>query len=293
MGRTSVAVIGFGEAGQAFAAGMNAAVAAFDRKTDAEATRQAKIDEAATAGVALASSNAEALTGASIVLSLVTADQALAAAEETARAIPAGALFCDMNSVAPGTKREAAAVIEAARGRYVDVAVMSPVLPLRRAAPLLTGGPHAEAGAEALRQAGFTDVRVAGGMVGAASAIKMIRSVMVKGIEALTVECMLAATAAGVRDAVIASLDASWREAGWAERADYNLDRVIVHGLRRAAELDEVVRTLDELGTGSAMTRGSAERQRAIGQLGLTVPDGLDAKLALLLPRIRQLEGRP
>ena len=149
--------------------------------------------------------------------------------------------------------------------------------------PLLVAGPHAEAGVAALRDYGFTDVSLAGPNVGDASAIKMIRSVMVKGIEALTAECVLAAERAGVTDAVLTSLDASWKRHSWAERADYNLDRMLAHGTRRAAEMEEVARTLADLGIDPAMTRGTIARQRALGALGVTPPDGLTAKLAAIL----------
>jgi 3-hydroxyisobutyrate dehydrogenase-like beta-hydroxyacid dehydrogenase len=231
------------------------------------------------------SSNAEAVSGAALIISVVTADQAIPAAEESARSIAPGALFCDFNSVAPDPKRAAAKVIEAAGGRYVDVAVMSPVLPGRLKVPLLVGGPHAEAGAAALKALGF-NTRVVGARIGDASAIKMIRSVMVKGIEALSAECALAAHQAGVEGEVIASLDASWKEQGWADRFDYNLDRMLVHGLRRAAEMEEVVKTLDALDTGSAMTRGTVERQQAIGALGIkNPPEGLAEKVAAILER--------
>jgi hypothetical protein len=108
--------------------------------------------------------------------------------------------------------------------------------------------------------------------------------VMVKGLEALTAECFLAAEAAGVRDAVAASLDASWREESWAAKADYNLERMMEHGTRRAAEMEEVVRTLDALGTGSAMSRSTAARQRTIGGMRTTPPAGLVMKLRSLLP---------
>ena len=280
MERNRTALIGLGEAGLALGGGIADAIG-YDRLFD---TGSAKRDQAIAAGIAAADRNEDAVAGVTLILSLVTADQALAAARETATSIAPGALFCDMNSVAPDTKRAAAAAVEAAGGRYVDVAVMAPVHPLRRRVPLLVGGPHADEAAAALRGAGFADVRVAGGAVGSASAIKMIRSVMVKGIEALSAECALAAEAAGVRAEVIASLDASWPGADWAKRFDYSFDRMIVHGRRRADELDEVVKTLDALGTGSVMSRGTATRQRAIGDLALTPPAGLDAKLAALLP---------
>ena len=186
--------------------------------------------------------------------------------------------------IVPGAINAAAArAIEAAGGRYVDVAVMSPVHPARLAVPLLVSGPHAEAGAELLRRFGFTNVEIVAGAIGAASSIKMIRSVMVKGLEALTAECFLAADQAGVTEQVAASLEASWPGTDWAAKANYNLDRMMVHGLRRAAEMEEVVKTLDALGTGSTMTCGTVERQRAIGELGLSPGQTLNAKIEAIL----------
>jgi len=280
-----ITFIGYGEAAAAFAAAREHDVraAAFDVKTTIEAERAAKLRDYDRAHVRFCHDAPSALDGAPIVLSLVTADQALAAARDYAPYLAEGALWLDMNSVAPETKRAAARAVEAAGGHYCDVAVMAPVHPARLAVPLLVSGPHAAAAADALGAIGFTRVTVQPGPVGAASAVKMIRSVIVKGIEALTAECMLAAEAAGVRDAVIASLDASPVPADWTTRADYNLDRMIVHGSRRAAEMEEVVKTLAALGTGSVMAQATVERQRQIGGLGLAPPDGLDAKLTALL----------
>jgi 3-hydroxyisobutyrate dehydrogenase-like beta-hydroxyacid dehydrogenase len=253
-------LIGFGEAGQAFA--VDEGWRAFDIVP--EKTRSATL--------------AEALAGAEIVLSVVTADQAVIAAQSAAALIEPGSLFCDMNSVAPGTKLEAAAAIEAAGGFYVDVAVMSPVQPARLAVPLLVSGPHAEAGAAALGALGFTNVRTVGEQVGRAATIKMLRSVMYKGVEALTAECLIACERAGVTDEVLGSFGNDW-----ATSADYRLDRMMVHGLRRAAEMTESAKTLEALGVSPSMTRGTVERQRAIGSLNINCPpEGLDAKLERL-----------
>lgn len=275
-----VTIIGFGEAGRAFAIGStpDLALSVYDLKQGDPAMQAALV----VAGVRRAKDAVDALTCAEAVLSLVTADQALAAAQDYAGHLTPGALWLDMNSVAPETKRAAATAVEAAGGRYVDVAVMAPVYPARRAVPLLVAGPHADDALALLSSIGFTKMRRVEGGIGAASAIKMIRSVIVKGIEALTAEAMLAADAAGVRDEVLASLDASDKPGSWTERADYNLDRMLVHGLRRAAEMEEVIKTLDALGAGSVMSRGTVERQRALGGLGITSPRGLDAKLAVL-----------
>jgi 3-hydroxyisobutyrate dehydrogenase-like beta-hydroxyacid dehydrogenase len=278
----TVTLIGFGEAGQTFAGalGWQGRARAYDRLTDDPRTRAAKEAEYRSAGVEGAASLAEAVVGADLVLSLVTADQALAVARDAAPPIGPGALFCDMNSVAPNTKRAAAAAIEAAGGAYVDVAVMSPVDPAALAAPLLLSGREAPAAAAALAALGFSNLRVIGTRVGQASAIKMIRSVIVKGLEALTAEAMLAADAAGVTDDVLASLDASDKAWPWARRADYNLDRMLVHGLRRAEEMTEAVKTLEDLGVEPTMTRGTVRRQRALGSLGAAHPPaGLAAKI--------------
>jgi 3-hydroxyisobutyrate dehydrogenase-like beta-hydroxyacid dehydrogenase len=217
-----------------------------------------------------------------MVLSLVTADQALAAARDYARLLEPGALWLDMNSVAPETKREAAATIEAAGGRYVDVAVMSPVRPAGRTVPMLMAGPHAASAFATLTAIGFTKVSIAGDQVGDAAAIKMIRSVMVKGIEALSAECALAAARAGVTGAVIGSLDASWQEQSWDAHFDYSLDRMMVHGSRRAAELEEVAMTLEALGVAPLMTRAAQSHHRMIGDRGVRPPTGLAAKLHAL-----------
>jgi 3-hydroxyisobutyrate dehydrogenase-like beta-hydroxyacid dehydrogenase len=280
-----VGLIGFGEAGSTFAraGGWAKAAHVFDIKTDDAVAREVMLAAYAGAGVLPARCLEDALDGVSLVLSLVTADQALAVAEAAAALIAPGALYCDLNSIAPQTKQAAARAIEAAGAHYVDVAVMAPVDPARLDVPLLLSGARADAAAERLSALGFAHVRAVGAAVGRASSIKMIRSVMVKGIEALTAESVLAAEAAGVLDEVIASLDASEKARPWAVRADYNLDRMLVHGLRRAAEMEEVVKTLDALGTGAAMTRGTVERQRAIGALALKpVPEGLAGKIGAI-----------
>jgi 3-hydroxyisobutyrate dehydrogenase-like beta-hydroxyacid dehydrogenase len=283
---SSIAFIGFGEAAQAFVEGWGEArpgsVVAYDRKTDDAALRPAKLADYQRFGVQHRDTLADALAGQDLVISVVTADQAQLAAEAAARVMKAGALYCDLNSVSPDTKRACAEAIHAAGGAYADVAVMAPVRPALNRVPMLTSGPHAARTAEAL--AALFKVRVVEGEVGAASAIKMIRSVMIKGVEALTAECFLAAYAAGVQDEVIASLNGSEPGADWEKRADYNLDRMMVHGLRRAAEMEEVVKTIDALGVGGIVSRATTERQHAIGALGASPPpEGLAAKAALIL----------
>lgn len=284
----ATAFIGFGEAGMAFA---SPGARAYDRKTDHAATAPAKRADYAAAKVIGAASAAEALAGADAILSLVTADQALAAALACAPHITPGALWFDMNSVAPGTKRDAAEAIKAAGGRYVDVAVMAPVHPKRLATPLLLGGPHADTGAAILEAIGFTAVTTINGPVGKASSIKMIRSVMVKGMEALAAECALAADRAGVVDEVLGSLGASFPGIDWPDRVDYCLDRMLVHGTRRAAEMHEVSRTLESLGVAPMMSEATIGWQQRMGSFAIDPPHGLAGKLAAIKARQKEIDA--
>lgn len=277
-----VALIGFGEAGRAFAgaAGWRGDAFIFDRKTASADAEEAREIHAACIehGVVNCATLSDTLANAQVVLALVTADQSLAAARAAAPHLRSGARFFDMNSVAPDTKRAARDAIETAGGRYVDVAIMTPVQPAAMAAPLYLSGADIETAAGYLRDLGFRNVRVVGAEVGRASTIKMVRSVMVKGIEALTAECMMAASAGSVVPEILESLGGDWLE-----RANYNLDRMIVHGVRRAAEMREVAATLESLGVDPLMTRSTAERQAAAGKLGLERPPlSLTDKLAVL-----------
>ncbi|WDF73811.1 NAD(P)-dependent oxidoreductase [Novosphingobium sp. KACC 22771] len=262
----TISLIGYGEAGSTFAraggwgeaadgAGGNARAGVWDLRPE-------RLALAAQDGLMVADDAQEALAGREMVLSLVTADSALPAAQEYAAFLPKGAIWADCNSVAPGTKREAAAAIEAAGGCYVDVAVLAPVDPARLNVPLLLAGREAGRAETMLREAGFANIRIVGDEVGRASAIKMIRSVMVKGIEALTAEMMLAAQEAGVVDEVLSSLDASEKAWPWARRAAYNIERMVTHGVRRAAEMEESAKTLTGLGIEPMMTNGTVLRQR-------------------------------
>lgn len=285
-----LAFVGFGEAAKAFMAGWGgdrpAEVRAFDIKTDVPETRGTLHADYARYDVVGAVTAPDALRGADVVFCVVTADQALAAARAAAPGLAPGTLWLDCNSCSPGTKRSAAEVIHAAGGRYVDVAVMAPVHPKRHHVPLLVSGPHADAGHDALRALDMKP-RVVGDEVGRASSIKMLRSVMVKGLEALTAECFLSARRAGVEEEVIGSLEASDPDIRWRQRGSYNLERMMVHGARRAAEMEEVARTVDELGLGGGMAAASGQWQALIAAL-MADPgeDDLNARADTILSRL-------
>jgi 3-hydroxyisobutyrate dehydrogenase-like beta-hydroxyacid dehydrogenase len=169
--------------------------------------------------------------------------------------------------VSPNRKREAAGIV-GSRARFVGMAVMAPVHPLRHKTPVLISGPAVAEIMPLLRRCGM-DVDEAGQDVGAAAAVKMVRSVMVKGLGALTQECFLAARRAGVEDRIIASLTQSYPMIDWAKFADYNLERMATHGLRRAAEMRDVCETLESLGVEPALTRGTVAREQRTGDARL------------------------
>ncbi len=262
----NIAMIGFGEAAMAFVSGWTpsdpARIAAFDIQTDTPDLAQAMQARQAAFGVRGAPAIADALADADLIFCLVTADRAADAARAAAAsgALVPGALWLDGNSCAPDTKRAAAAMIEATGAHYIDMAIMAPVHPQKHLVPIKLAAPKAGAAAQALRALNMRP-EVVGDRVGAASTIKMLRSVMIKGLEALVAECFLAARRAGVEDQVIASLEASDPDIAWRKRGAYNMERMMVHGVRRAAELREVAKTVEGLGLYPGLSRATAEWQ--------------------------------
>ncbi len=291
----SFALIGFGEAGQALAEGLRSEgvtrFAAWDILFP-DAGRGAPLRAAAERlGVRVASGSPDALGGADIVICAVTASSNLDAARAAAPGLTAGQFYLDINSVSPTRKREAAAIV-GDRARFVDVAVMAPVLPLRHKTPLLLAGPAAADLLPRLLACGMK-AEQAGPEVGAAIAIKMVRSVMIKGLEALTQECFLAARAGGVEDRIIASLTQSFPTLDWAGMVDRNMERMASHGIRRAAEMREVALTLEEMGVEPLMTRGTIERQQRTGDAKLKDAFGgqVPEDRAAILQALREAAG--
>jgi 3-hydroxyisobutyrate dehydrogenase-like beta-hydroxyacid dehydrogenase len=263
-----IALIGYGEVGRILAEDLRAAghrLCAFDLKLQSEAGN-ALHTHAETFGVPLAASHAQAVQGAELVVSAVTASQAVAVAEACAPGLAADAFFLDFNSASPGAKTRAAQVVNAAGGRYVEGAVMTSVPPYRLKVPLLLGGPDAAALKPLLDDLGFA-ARVNSDTLGVASATKMCRSVMIKGLEAMVIESFTTARHYGVEDAVIASLRETFPGIDWERQASYFFQRVIEHGRRRSEEVREVAVTVREAGLAPHSAAGTAERQAHIADL--------------------------
>jgi 3-hydroxyisobutyrate dehydrogenase-like beta-hydroxyacid dehydrogenase len=267
--------MGFGEAARAFCdslAAQDIHFTAYDillgEAASAKAMRAAMRDRQVTIAETPAG-----LRDADWVISAVTADQSLIAARSLLPHLVQGQVLIDLNSVSPGRKRETAAEVEAAGAIYLDMAVMAPVHPRGHRTPVLLAGEEADRLAKEMEVLGFNG-RVVGEKTGAATAIKMVRSLFVKGLEAITVEALLAAQASGCFDEILASLSTSYPGLDLPKTAPYQFERTLRHGARRAAEMRESAATLDALGLRGGLAAETAEIQQRMGMAGKVVnPD--------------------
>jgi 3-hydroxyisobutyrate dehydrogenase-like beta-hydroxyacid dehydrogenase len=286
-----ICLIGFGEVGQILASDLrdrgHRDLSAWDVLfADPRSNPSRAVASLATAGTDARS----ALTNADIVISAVTAAQCIDAARTASPHLAAGAFYVDLNSVAPSTKTAAATLIAAGAGRYVEAAVMAPIGPKRSATSMLLGGPHAAAFLGNAQSLGFTDARVYSDTIGKASAAKMCRSVMVKGIEALLTESMLSARRYGVEHTVLESLRDLFPGADWPKLSRYMISRSLQHGRRRAEEMREVAVTVSDAGIEPHMSAAAAQRHDwAAEYSGAAHLEPLEPMLDAILASLRPL----
>jgi len=269
----TLALIGYGEVGQIFAQEFRARgvsdIAVYDIVFDRASTGRERVKRAREANVRPASSAADAARGADIVISAVTADAAATVAMQAAEYLCAGQIFFDINSASPATKRTSARHVEATAAHFVEGAVMAPVPGRGIRVPILAGGPHAEAAARLLNALGM-NVKPVSTAPGRASAMKLCRSIMIKGVEALIIDCAVAASRWDVESEVFASLAETFPAIDFSVLARTMAERVRKHGIRRAAEMREAASMLEELGRNGSLARAVAdahERAAAAGDL--------------------------
>jgi 3-hydroxyisobutyrate dehydrogenase-like beta-hydroxyacid dehydrogenase len=265
-----IGFLGFGEVGQRFAADLRAAsskieLSTFDLLLHQAAAGDAMRRHAAAHRVELSVDAASLAASSKLIFSAVTADQTLEAARSLAARPLADAWVIDVNSAAPQTKVECAALIAAAGGRYVEAAVMTSVPPHGIRVPMLLGGAHAAPAEKLLRDLGFV-AETASAELGVASAIKLCRSVIIKGLESLVVESFTAARSLGVERQVLASLKETYPQFDWEKQGDYLFSRVIQHGRRRAEEMRASAQMVDATGIGGIMALGTAHRQASVAE---------------------------
>jgi len=262
-----IAIIGFGEVGGIFGddfSKQGIKVSVFDILLASPNDRPEMLSKAANCRVTASESLRDCLQDAELVISAVTASSALDVATEASPILRPGQMFLDINSVSPETKRNIAGRIEPSKAHFVEAAVLAGVPGSRLQVPMLLGGPQSTESAKLLNSIGMNATALSD-QIGIASAVKMCRSVMVKGLEALAVECFFAARQYGAEDAVLESLAASQPGLGWkGHLPDYLISRVAQHGRRRAAEMREVAHALQAVGIEPTMAMATAERQETL-----------------------------
>ena len=259
--------VGYGEAAYHIAKGLRQpgvdSIAAYDIKVTDKVRQRAQ-----ETGTRLVNTNRELAESCEIMMSAVTADQALIAADQNKPYLNATHLYADLNSVSPGVKQSIARTIEATGARFVEIAMMAPVPPNGHKVPMLAGGQGAPDFVNRLAPLGIS-AEIVSREVGTAAATKMFRSIMIKGLEALITECVLGASRYNAEPRVFASLAESYPGINWSELADYMVGRVVVHGERRAREMEEVAETLREIDIEPIMAEAIVRRMDWSVQLGL------------------------
>ncbi len=261
-----IGVIGYGEVGKIFATGLKTkpgveSVSAWDLKFANVALQGQELAHAQAAGVVACTSMQALCAQADFLISAVTASNTLAVAQEAAQFLRPGTLFLDLNSASPGTKQQAAQWVEAAGGQYVEAGVMTSIPPYGIKVPMLLGGAQAAALAARFTTWGL-DAKAVSEKLGVASAIKMCRSVMIKGLEALVIESYATARAYGVEDHVLPTLVETFPSIDWSAQGAYFFSRVVQHGKRRAEEMREAANTVKEAGFEPFMATAIADKQQ-------------------------------
>lgn len=261
---THIALIGFGEAAQAMANGLAkepavTALSAFDIRFADAAQAGNLLSQAEARRVKAHADLKDALAGADIVLSLVVGSAAVKVGEAAGQHLKPGQIFIDLNSISPDAKKRVAeALAKGGSADFVEGAVMARVPPYEHKVPILLAGAAAERAAEILTRAGM-EIEAVGTEIGQACAVKMIRSIIVKGVEALLIESLTAAEKAGVRERILDSISETFPGLDWRQTATYYIGRTQQHGARRVTEMKEAAATLESLGLEPVLSRAISE----------------------------------
>jgi 3-hydroxyisobutyrate dehydrogenase-like beta-hydroxyacid dehydrogenase len=267
-----IALIGYGEAGSILGRALRAtgrcAVSTYDIKFDKTPPVRMPADQ----DIRFGHSAAEAAQGAALILSAVTASSAVAVAREAAGYLTSGQTFLDINSISPDAKKQNAATVEKSGASYVESAVMASVPPTGLKTPMLLGGKTAGPLSEKLNALGM-NTKAVSDRIGVASAIKMCRSIMIKGLEAITIESFLTARRFGAEEQVIASLSDTFPNTDWNALGGYLISRAILHGRRRAAEMREAASTVTDAGIEPLMALATSRREDWMADLAQEIPE--------------------
>ena len=299
-----IALLGFGEAGSAIARGLasekgwrgpakpgdNAPrrVIAIDPALDKDARGTALGKEAGRLQIPISDKYTEALSDADLVICAVQGEHALDAASSAAPLLKKGAWFLDLCTVTGKMADEDRAAIEKAGALYIDIAVMGGFFKYGIKAPMLVAGGDAKAAVDWMNANGF-DAKYLGPRPGSASSVKMVRSVLMKGLEALGVEALVTAERQGIREEVLECL-ADVDLVPFRDHLASLVQTHVVHARRRWEEMGLVAQTLRETGVEPKMTVTTEQTLRRSVEAGIAPADGkvpgLDEALKLLSDKV-------
>ncbi|MFC3127304.1 DUF1932 domain-containing protein [Pseudoroseomonas globiformis] len=266
-----IGFVGYGEIGSTLGAGLRERgveqVAAFDIAAFEGPYAALIQSRAEAAGVRLLDSLAALAEASDIIIGVTPGSASVASAEALAPHLAERHVFIDIASATPRVKR---AVEDALRGTGALVADGSIVGTPRDglALPILASGPAAEAARDALVPWGMK-IDAVGPDLGTASAIKILRSVLIKGIEGLTHEMMLGARRYGLGDQVLQSAAATLMKRPFTDFAGNLIATGVIHARRRSEEAAMAAEALADVGIEPIMTRSTAERLRWVDALAL------------------------
>lgn len=264
--------IGFGTAGFGLAKGLRQAgleeVHFFDRMQETPPYAEVIRRRAAETGAIRAASVGELVARADILISSVTGAMALSAAGEAAPFLTANHLYADVNTASPSVKVGVATTVEKTGAAFCDAAMMGAIPTFLHRVPILASGGGAARFQEYLASYGM-NIRVIGVEPGQASALKLFRSIFMKGLLSLFIEMLTATHRCGVDETVLASIAESLDGTPFLETARVQMTKGVVHAERMAHEMEEVIATLEELGVPAGMSRASRETLLRCAGLGL------------------------
>ncbi len=282
--------IGFGGAGYGLAKGLLGAgleeVHCFDRLQETHPYADVIRRHAEEIGARQAKSLVVLLSRAETVISCVTGAMAVSVARDASPNLGPGHLFIDVNTASPKVKEVAAGIVEKTGAAFVDAALMGAIPTFLHRVPVLASGGGACRFLESLQPYGM-NITVIGATPGQASAIKMFRSIFMKGLLSLFLETLTATHRYGIDDRVLGSIAESLDGTPFLETARVQMTKGAVNAERMAHEMDEVIATLEELGVPAGMSKAAREkllwcagfglRERFGGDLPTTLEEVLQA----------------
>jgi 3-hydroxyisobutyrate dehydrogenase-like beta-hydroxyacid dehydrogenase len=293
---TAIGFIGFGEVVRTFARGLASEgagpiMAYHPGRRNAEKWSRLSA-EAEAIDVQLTGSIDELIGRAHIIFSAVVPGAALRVAQQMAAHLTPAHIYVDVNSTSPAAKQQMAAAVTTAGARFVDVAIMNAVIESGHRTEMLICGDGADALVAAMTPFGMRLVPV-GPMAGRAAAIKMCRSLILKGLASLFTESLVAARRFGVDEAVLAGIQETYPDLDWTRLAEFMLWRTARQAERRAQELEHAAETIASVGIAPIMARAASQRFQWVADLDLAdrfEPDHSPGYRALL--EAMDVEGR-